>query len=47
VLRRFDRRGLFVGNGSCQFRHIKLMQIFHSITFGTRNRPRSTAGALF
>ena len=47
VLRGFDAGGLLVGNGGGQFGHAQAVELVHSITLGTRNRPRSTAGALF
>src|SRR5207247_408250 len=46
MLRRLERGDLLRAQGGGELRHRHLVQRAHSITFGTRNRPRSTAGAL-
>jgi hypothetical protein len=46
LLRQFDAGNGFVLQRAAQVGHAELCGIAHSITFGTRNKPSSTAGAL-
>src|SRR2546423_610879 len=46
MFRDFDARDLARRERATHVGHADLMQCLHSMTFGTRNRPSSTSGAL-